>query len=215
MSLLLKFAGMVEASGLRNDGGSPNGKKALTVLVCLVVVLVALSAPVLAVTPTDGNSQDSDADASLAADLSCIDDVSGNLQSIAEKTMEALPASVRDQAAEERILISIEGSTYFSAVVNEQQEVTRVKERKIDDPTYRVQTDCNTIDRIVSSDSPSRELERSISRGDIVWEGVGTARDAAVSYGSKAVQMKYIVSSSDTGNVENGVDGFRKGLLFG
>jgi hypothetical protein len=208
---------MRESSESDDRSDSAIVKNAITVLVCLVVFTVAVSAPVLAVTSADGPSRDGDATAS-AADLSCVaedEDVSGNLRTIAEETMAALPASVRDRAADERILISVEGSTFFSAIVNEGKEVTSVREGKIDDPTIRVQTDCATIDRIVSSDSPSTALERSISRGDIVWEGVGTARDAALSYGSKAVQMNHIVSSSESGTVQDGVDGFRKGLVFG
>lgn len=184
-------------------------KSVLTATLCVVGFTVAASAGVMAVA-TSGQGDD--------AGLSCLEEdqstVTDRLSSLTQQTMDILPASARNSAAGEQIVISVEGSTYFSADVNEESEVEEVRSGRADDPTIVAETDCETIDRISRSETPSTTLQQAISQGDISWRGTSATSDATVAYASKGVQAYYIVESAETGDVQNGTDGFTSGLVY-
>jgi hypothetical protein len=185
-------------------------KSVLTAALCVVGFTVAASAGVMAVA-TSGQGD-------AAAGLSCLEEdqsaVTDRLSSLTQQTMDILPASARNSAAGEQIVISVEESTYFSANVTEESEVEEVRSGRADDPTIVAETDCETIDRISTSETPSTTLQQAISRGDISWRGTSATSDATVAYASKGVQSYHIVESGETGDVQNGTDGFTNGLVY-
>lgn len=209
---------MTEHSGLIKRLDSSAIKNLATVVACVLLFTVPISAQVLAAAPTDMAGNHEASKATVFMNLDCLEqdesEVTSQMESYAKRTMNILPASIRNRAADERIIISIEGTTYFSAVVSEQANVEQVRTGRLEDPTIKAETDCVTIQRISTADSPSTALEKSISQNDIEWEGVSASKDAAVAYGSKSVQTYHIVKSGETGDVKDGADGFTNGLVY-
>lgn len=185
-------------------------KNIVTVLICVSLFAVPVSAQFMMGPLNEGPQQ--------SLNLDCLDEseseISNRLTTFANRALDILPTSVRNRVVNERVSIKVGSSTYFSAVVNEQTQIESVQAGQIEDPTLIAETDCETIERISSSDSPSVTLRRSISQGDITWRGVNPSSDAAVSYGSKGVQAYHIADNSEVGNVDDGTDGFTNGLSY-
>ncbi len=156
--------------------------------------------------------------ADVAGDLSCVDEshteMADRISSLADRGTEELPASLQSRIAGERIEITIGDSTKFTARVDPRANVQEVSTGSPTNPTLLISTDCETIDRIAQSATPQRELEGSVSNGAIDIHSPSPQRDAAVSYGSKAVQTYHIASEGDTGTAGDAADGFRNGLVM-
>lgn len=186
-------------------------KTIMTVIICVSLFAVPVSAQLMMVEQISEDPQQT-------LNLDCLDEseseIASRLATFANEALDILPNSVRNRVVNERVSIKVGSSTYFSAVVNEQTQIESVQAGRLEDPTLIAETDCETIERISSSDSPSVTLRRSISQGDITWRGVDPSSDAAVSYGSKGVQAYHIAENSEVGNVNDGADGFTNGLAY-
>jgi hypothetical protein len=188
-------------------------KNAVTVILCVLVFVV----PVQAVALGGTGSFDIDGDGP-AANLDCLDEdrgeISDQLGRLAGRTMDILPESVQNRVVGEKLSIIVGGSSYFAATVSETGTIERVRTGQAENPTVIVRTECQTVADIESAASPTAALERSISRGDVRLRGTSTTSDAAASYGGKGIQAYHITQSSETGNVQDGTDGFTSGLVY-
>jgi len=174
--------------------------------ICLAILISA--GPVYAGTLGAGPAQTDPADACPGVDL----DVEAELGDLVGETADSLPDVANDAVVGERISARV-GDTRFGVVVNDEGEVTETTRGRLDDPTLRARTDCETVQRIANAEDKRATARRAISTGDITWEGVGGVKNVQVAFGSKAVQVYDIIDSSNsTGNTGDAVDGFSKGL---
>ncbi len=210
---------MSRLSGLAKRRVDPSGHRAL-VLVASVLVLGAVLVAGLVTGATAGSAASTAVGPDEQPNLGCLDaeesEIRDQLDTIAQQTLAALPPALQSRAAGERVEVRIGDTnpTYFGAVVSEGSEVETVQSGRISNPTITGETDCRTVDRITSAEKPPVEFRASLSRNDITWEGATAGRDAAVSYGSKGLQMSHIVASDDTGDTGDATDGFLDGLLL-
>lgn len=190
-------------------------KSAATAVLCVLLFAVPVQAVAIG---GAGSLSAMDGQAGPAANLDCLDEsrgeITSRLGSLAGRTMAILPESVQSRVVGEQLSIVIGGSTHFAATVSEAGTVQRVRAGQAEDPSVVVRTDCQTVADIEDAESPSAALERSISQGRITLDGTSATADATVSYGSKGVQTYHIVQSSETGDIEDGTEGFTNGLVY-
>lgn len=183
------------------------GRVATVVVACLALTLAAGPVYAGALSAMSGGH-----DAQTAACPGSGVDVQGELSDLIGETADSLPDVARDAVVGERVRARV-GETYFGVVVNGDGEVTETTRGRLENPTLKARTDCETVARIANAEDKRAAARRAISTGDITWEGVGGAKNVQVAFGSKAVQVYEIVNSDNSGgNASDAIDGFSKGL---
>lgn len=132
-------------------------------------------------------------------------------QAVAEETMILhLPRWYKDVASDNVIRIEIEGIQFSPLVVyhvsvgqNWEVNVREVEDvgQLFDiDPSLTVNTDCETLTRIVNADDKQATIVEAIWNEDITYSGDGPGADAAVVTSKKLLTGNYILETREVGS---------------
>lgn len=212
---------------MESSRDDPGGSRLAAVATALLAFCLVLSVATPVVAQGQSSTTDSYSPGLLQQEgdaLSCLDGISKQkiAQELNSRTIqqvntklnqnsEQIPNSVRSAMVGERVNIKVE-STYFSMVINRNARVEQIETSRLENPTVRATTDCETFEDIIESDNRQATLQRKINQDAIQWEGLTATSEAETSYGEKGVQTYTIATNEETGDTDDAAKGFSNGL---